>query len=148
MGAIKKWSKETVRDITSLGGFAIYWLVIFLFLAMMQWNLVLRLLFAFGITVAVAYVIRLFYYRDRPKKESYKSHLEKMDASSFPSLHTLRSAAFAVVLIPFFNNLLVSILLITYAILVGFTRIGLKKHHFSDVLFGWIVGFLIGYKLG
>jgi membrane-associated phospholipid phosphatase len=36
-------------------------------------------------------LIKLFYFKPRPKEQAYKNLLQKIDASSFPSVHTSNS---------------------------------------------------------
>lgn len=141
---IKKWSKECVRDVTSLGGFTLYWFIIFLFIGLTEWSLVGKLIFSFFVTMGIAYVIRIIYFKERPLREFYATHVERMEASSFPSLHTMRFSALATVLVPYFDNFLAGVFLGIFVVVVGLSRMNLKKHYLIDVVVGLLLGVMVG----
>ncbi len=64
----------------------------------------------------------------------------------FPSSHAANTAALAVFLILFYqkNRKLICIMMITYCLLVGYSRIYLGRHYVSDILSGWILGAACG----
>jgi membrane-associated phospholipid phosphatase len=43
-----------------------------------------------------------------------------------------------------FQNPLLFLGLIVWAVLVGYSRVALRLHYFSDVLVGWLIGALSG----
>ena len=70
--------------------------------------------------------------------------LEKIDAGSFPSVHSARAMLFALILygvVPPHIALLVFII----PLIVGYTRIKLGKHYLVDVLGGYVLGFIVYY---
>lgn len=63
--------------------------------------------------------------------------------NSFPSGHTY--SAFATATAIYLNNKKWGIVMILFAILMGFSRLYLFVHYPSDVFFGMILGIVIGY---
>lgn len=93
------------------------------------------------ITAAIVFLLKLIIHRPRPF--GLELSIFGLPDYSFPSMHT--SLMFATVYILSRNFKKEKYFFITYASLVGLSRIYLHQHHFSDVLFGGIIGFLIGY---
>ena len=140
MSTTTHFFKESMRDITSLGGFFFFILLILVTLILEKTNLFRDLILGFVITITVVILIRLFYFKNRPKRMDYKNWIEKLEASSFPSLHSARAIFLTLILIRFFNNNYLTIILILTAILVIYSRIYLKKHDWIDVVGGIILG--------
>ncbi len=98
--------------------------------------------FTLGVTVG----IRLLYFKNRPAVQEYHNWIEKLDASSFPSLHTARIIFLAMTLSFFFEQEVVSIFLILLALSVAYSRVYLQKHDWMDLLGGLFLG-IITYGL-
>ncbi|MBI4983109.1 phosphatase PAP2 family protein [Candidatus Woesearchaeota archaeon] len=129
------------RDITALGGATVYGLVAVLVLLLEEKELFLKLVVGFLITFIITVLIRELYFKSRPKKQEYHNLAERIDASSFPSLHTARIVFFSLTWIGFFNYnyyLIAFFTLIT--ITVAYSRIYLKKHDWWDLLGGVVLG--------
>ncbi len=131
--------RELVRDLTSFGN---PFLLLFLFSAMAPGIKVLLAAIAVSILLELfCSMLKLALFRDRPKPQPYKTLLEKIDASSFPSIHTARAtfislAAIAALTTPF------RFVLLALPLLVAYTRIALKKHRLTDTLAGLVIGLL------
>ncbi len=134
---LRKHLDEFFRDITSLGSFALFLLVLLLFIAS---PLLAPLFFGFFVTLAAAVLIRIVYFKNRPKKEEHANFMERLDASSFPSLHAARIAFLALVLSTYFSNRYLSVIFFTLAVLVSYSRVYLQKHDWWDVVGGIAVG--------
>ena len=134
---VKKNFIETVRDFTAFGNPLILFILSALVLGLDK-NLIYILIGLIFIEL-VSRGIRIFYYKDRPRKEAHNNFLEKLDASSFPSIHSARSSFIFLVLYSL-TNYPANLLFILLFLIVGFTRIMLKKHYLIDVLFGFIIG--------
>ncbi len=87
--------------------------------------------------------------RDRPYIDYpyFKLFMESLNYKlpsgySFPSGHTVESFLGATIL--FIYNKKTGIVFIPFAFLVGFSRIFLGAHYFSDVIFGGIIGVIFG----
>lgn len=139
------YTSEVLQDIKALGGLPLFGIAIvvsFLFGEVrLSAQLLLGLVLSFGLTT----LIRIVYFRPRPDKQAYGTFFQKVDASSFPSLHSMRAAVLAVLMMFFFNQLLISVLLGLCVITVAVCRVLLKRHHVSDVIAGIIFGTIIAF---
>ena len=141
----KRFYKSIIRDITTFGGTPFYIALIVFLLIINLTTAALDLLIAFIIIMAISIISRMIKFKDRPKKESYSSFVGKMEASSFPSVHSARSFFLAVYFAQFFNLTEMWILLIIAAIAVAWSRIKLLKHDLTDVSAGAILGIITPY---
>lgn len=134
---------EFFQDLKALGGLPFYVIIIALFLIMGDYVTA----FALSLGLILAYLmtagIRSVYYKDRPKKVKYKTKLEKLDASSFPSLHTIRVVVLGIILATVISSPLFSMLVIPCVILAAYARVKLKRHHLMDVFGGAVLGIVI-----
>ena len=135
-----------MRDITSIGGLPIIGLIFLLLVFLEKITIAKQFAVALIISEILIWGIRLVYFRKRPegKKDGFKNLYERIDESSFPSIHAARAAIIAFVLS---QNLPVypTILLWLTAIGICASRIYLKRHHLSDVLIGFPFGLTIAY---
>src|SRR3989338_2086739 len=125
------------RDVTAMGGLAASILLTFLFISS---PLLLPLIAGSIITAGIVVLIRIFYFKNRPKKETYANIWQRIDASSFPSLHTARIVFLAMIFSVHFANQYLTILCTFVAPLVSYSQIYLKKHDWVDVIGGVVVG--------
>jgi membrane-associated phospholipid phosphatase len=65
--------------------------------------------------------------------------------NSFPSGHTATAAAIAVWLALEFKSRLLTLVLVTFAVLIGLSRVYLAQHFMIDVVFGFLAGTAIGW---
>ena len=135
----KKYLNILFRDLTTFGGAIFYALMVLLALAFDQTTLALDLILGFMISLIILIPIRLLYFKNRPQKQTYSNFLERIDASSFPSWHTARIVLLALGAIFYFQNIFVSSISIVLAVLVGYSRIYLRKHDWMDLLGGIIL---------
>jgi len=129
------------RDITSIGGntFSIFLIILFIFINILtSVELILNFIFVWIIVIA----IRMIYFKERPDKENYFNFLTKIDASSFPSVHSSRIVYTLLVLMPFYQNTFILWFAGVITFLVCYSRIYLKKHYLVDVVFGIILGLI------
>ena len=88
----------------------------------------------------VSWSIKLCYKKDRPKPYLRTNMYTHVDANSFPSIHSARiSAVASYAYYSFFSphTLMIAVLA---ALLVGYSRVYLKKHFWEDVLVGFLLG--------
>ena len=144
MSFMKKFKIDfnPVRDITSLASVPIFILLFLLLLSLQEFVLFFQLFFGLVFIFASIVLVRTFYYRDRPNKQLYHNWVERMDASSFPSMHTARAFFLALIFSHFFNQLYATIFLLLLAALISGTRIVMKKHDWIDVSGGVVLGII------
>lgn len=134
-----------LRDITSLGGLSFFILLSILVLLLQKFELLTELLLGFLVTFAVVILVRTFYFKDRPNKREFSNYFEKMEASSFPSLHSARVVFTAAVFARFIADKNATIFLVILAALVCYSRIYMKKHDWWDISFGVLLGLLTSW---
>ena len=130
------------QGIQELGFFGTLPVYLAILLSLLFYRPVLSLILVIALVAmyALTSIIRFFFHRERPKKLHHNNILEKLDASSFPSLHSGRAMFLAIILGFEFNVLP---LFIFFALLTGYSRIAQKKHHLSDVVGGYIMALVI-----
>ena len=131
------------KEITQLGGLLFYVFVVFAFffggLSEISVDLVIGFVFLYG----VAFFVRMIYFKPRPRRITYRTFLEKINTSSFPSVHSARVTFLALYLLLVFDlSVFYQILAVALALSVMYSRIYLKKHYFVDVLGGFLLGIL------
>ena len=101
------------------------------------------LIFGLSLIYLITLAIRTFYYKPRPSTIKYNNFLEKIDASSFPSVHSAR-VTFIFLFFVFYitKNLLTILILIFLTLFTYYSRIYLKKHDYIDVFGGIVLGIL------
>jgi len=137
---IKDAWESTIRDFTSLGNPLILFVITLSALGLSLKSIVI-FIFSVGVML-LSGSIKLILYKERPFKEERTSFLRGMNTGSFPSMHTANATFVFLALIsifPFPKNLLYMILLV----IVGLTRLVLKKHYIIDVIAGYFIGMLI-----
>ena len=142
---VKKYLPHLFLEITNLGGLIFYLMVLGFVLLNLQFLLFWQLLFGLIVNIVVVVVIRILYFKNRPKKQEFTNIIEKLDASSFPSLHTARIFFMALVFLIYFQNVYLGIFLILVACLVAYSRYYLKKHDSYDLFGGLVLGVLVFY---
>ena len=104
-------------------------------------------------------IIKYCYYKPRPEPQKYNNRWQKIDASSFPSIHTANSlilAFFGIVAsggialgnnTPLLQQIIVQIILplfwLLFYLTISYSRVMLKKHYWIDLLGGTIFAVLI-----
>ncbi|MEK6845544.1 MAG: phosphatase PAP2 family protein [Nanoarchaeota archaeon] len=136
----RKHLDSIFRDFTTFGGAPFFGLMMLFALLFWQIELFGKLLFGFVFTIVITIIIRRFYFKERPRHEEHHNTLEKLDASSFPSLHTARAVFLALIFGFMFPGLLMSLVLVVLTIFTAFSRIYLKRHDWWDLLGGAVLG--------
>lgn len=129
--------KKFFEEITFLGGILFYLIFLLFFLINKDYFSSLIIFSGIVLIYFITLGVRTFYFKSRPKKVKYKNFLEKIDASSFPSIHSARSIFIFLFLIFYvIADYLVLFLLLVLTFLVMYSRIYLKKHNIMDLLGG------------
>lgn len=139
----KRQKHDFFRDFTSLGSLWFYLIAVLYFFIVQNYALLKKLIIGLLAIYLIIIGIRTLYFKERPSRYPHKSYIERLDASSFPSLHATRIVFLGLVFVNYFNNNLASFLLVILIVIVIYSRIYLKKHDTVDVVFGSILGAVV-----
>ena len=137
--------EEWARDITALASPLILLFVPFVFLQASP--AFYRLLLALLVNEVIGSIIKILFPKKRPNGQTYTTLLEKIDAGSFPSLHASRITLVYLTLFSNTENNVLKTVFLGVILLVILSRVKLKKHFWTDVLGGFILGGLLWYLL-
>ncbi|MEM7102623.1 MAG: phosphatase PAP2 family protein [Bacteroidota bacterium] len=130
--------KDWVRDITSLGNPLILLFVPFCYFGPSKTFGIL--LIALAVNEVCCSLIKLFFHKKRPDGQAFKGALEKIDAGSFPSIHSSRIATAYLPMIVFADNYVTPVIVGIFILLTATSRVLLKRHFLSDVIGGLAIG--------
>lgn len=139
--------KNTIQDISSLGGNPVYFTAALLFLISNNMREFWALTIAFIIAYLTTMVIRFTWWQERPDHQRYHNLWEKFDSGSFPSLHAARVTVLAVTVAVFYQNIWVAIAFAFGIFAVCFARIYLKRHRLIDVTIGTVMGLVLAWMV-
>ncbi len=111
-----------MRDTTALGGLSVYLVVAIIFFLLGNAEVAVELVVALILLYVVIAIIRTLFFRKRPDKQKYRGFFTKIDAGSFPSMHSARSLVLAIILGTFFTQMPIRVLLAIVVLAVAFTR--------------------------
>ena len=141
---IQRQKNDFFRDSSALGSLLLYcFLLIFLFL-IKEFYLFKRLFFGFVLIYAATILTRTFYFKERPKRFNYNSYIEKLDTSSFPSLHASRMAFLGLILSKYFHNHIFTAIMVVLIL----AKPSLWWWYAIACTFGSVLGGCFGYSLG
>jgi len=135
---------ESFRDISALGSFLFVCLVIIL-LVFINFRSALIILIGLVLIEAVGALIKVVFHKKRPNKQDHSNILEKIEAGSFPSIHSARGLLIGLGVYSLFSSIVMIGFVFLLVILVGISRIYLNKHYVVDVIGGYIFGFISWY---
>ncbi len=141
---LKKFHDEVLRDVSALGGTLFTSLGVVLVLLIGRVTLFAELVVGLLVVYAIGIGTREIYYKDRPKKLKHSNWVEKIYASSFPSIHAMRTWLYVMVFGLYFDKLLLWIVLVCLGVIVAYSRMYLDKHDLVDVAVGSVVGIVVG----
>ena len=144
---IKKYTDTFFRDVTAFGGLFFYALVALVFLVLGDFAQSYRLIAGVVLIYVVAISIRTFYFKYRPSLQKFDTFWQRLDASSFPSVHAARAVVVAVVLGDATGNLTIRVAFGVLAVLVAVSRVYLREHDIIDVICGLALGALVAFVL-
>ncbi len=142
----KKFFNDFFKQISSLGSYQAYISYSVLILLTGFINEFVFLIIGLILMYIIAIPIRYFYVKDRPKAKPRNNLIEKISASSFPSLHSTRTIFLLLFLINFFEKeFAISLFLCLIALLILYSRIYRKKHDVADIIGGIVLGIGLFY---
>lgn len=131
-----------MKIITFLGDYALIWasIIIYLFIKGKTTEGMSLICALASTSLLNEKILKKIFKRVRPAKENcYENLVIKIPSSySFPSGHT--ATAFAVLPMAMIFGGVIGLISLISAFTIGFSRIYLKVHYFSDVLVGAIIG--------
>jgi undecaprenyl-diphosphatase len=145
------WLELALIDITALGGPTVIWLVVATVIGFLclqaRYRTAMVVGFAAGSGEILNHLLKLLFMRPRP---SVVPHLRDVSSASFPSGHAMESAivylTLGVMLMRVAERRITKLYCLAVAMLVTFlvgsSRVYLGVHYPTDVLGGWILGFL------
>lgn len=136
--------KDLTNEISSLGSATTYAFITIFFFLIGYITLAINLLIAFVIAISLVIGLRMIFFKDRPKKITYKDFLGRIAAASFPSQHSVNAALMFVILSLYFSNTLLTAFIFITSLTIAITRVLLYKHYWTDVIIGYVIGIIIG----
>ncbi len=134
---------NAIEDASGFGGLVTFGLLILVMMGK-SLSLAIEAIILLILIYLVVYTIRKFYFKERPNKMKFDNAIEKIDASSFPSMHSARIFSMCTFVFLNFNlNQYLTVVLSLIAIFTAMGRILKKKHDFVDISVGAIIGIVI-----
>jgi undecaprenyl-diphosphatase len=146
---LEKTSREVysviLKDLSAYGGFPFYGIVILGAVALDIFDFASSLILSLIVVTAVVACLRLAYFKPRPgmPRKKYSSIYERIDNSSFPSIHAARAVMISMAFYFIAPALLPVLLVLIAAVLLS--RIHFKRHDFADLVAGCLLGLVLGY---
>ncbi|RJQ20568.1 phosphatase PAP2 family protein [Candidatus Woesearchaeota archaeon] len=137
------FKEEVKQDVKALGGLPVFLLSAFTFYLSGNAKVALVLLAGLVIGYVIASSLRLLFWRKRPDKEKYHNVLSKIDAGSFPSMHSMRAAMLVTVLMMQFQRPVAYVVFGLAGLSVLWMRVYQKRHFTGDVIAGAVLGVVI-----
>lgn len=129
--------------IGSLGTVYTYIILSLFLLSIYKFETAIFLIISLTILYAITIPLRIVYFKERPNPIKYENIIEKVKASSFPSLHAARTTIIYIVLSFYFSDFLYTkILLSLIFIIILISRLHKKRHDVIDISAGVILGIL------
>jgi undecaprenyl-diphosphatase len=134
------------KQITELGSLTII-TAILIFIFFFDKTLALKIFIGIVVVTIISFIIKALFFKERPTKQKFSTVVERIDASSFPSVHSARITVLVFWLFMYVNDIVLKTLLVIAGLLVAYSRIYLKKHYYSDVIGGIALGIIINIIL-
>lgn len=95
----------------------------------------------FSLVMVIGIALKIIFEVPRPRRVRVKMSDVIVDKRSFPSLHTSAASYLAFSML-FYKPLFIILLL--WALFVGFSRVYLRAHRYTEVIFGFTLGAIFG----
>lgn len=135
------------HDVTSFGSLVVSLVLIVGAYTLGQPHLAAQLSITLVLCYLISFPIKVFFFKRRPNNQQYATLLQKFDAASFPSVHSMRAVGHSIVLASFAQSMLFTSFAILIVLGVLYTRIALQKHYVVDVIAGALIGAAIGFAV-
>ena len=144
---IKFFYSVLMRYASFFGSFIFWVFTVILLLILNQSNFAIRFAIASIIAMVIEYIIKGFYKIKRPdfsKVKAYSLFQRFQESRSFPSGHSANIALLTTMIHFEYSMIYLTVLFIVITLLVGLSRMTLKRHYLKDVIGGYALGILIG----
>lgn len=138
---------QNIFSALTLFGTPFFYLPVTIVLAVFNLALALRLLIILLSVEALCCALKFIYPKERPIPLPRKTLYQKYEAGSFPSIHAARIAVVAAFLSFAYPSAATVAAGFLATLLVGYSRIYLRKHYIIDVLVGIAIGVVLGVLL-
>ena len=138
-------ARVALKDLSTYGSFIFYALVAAMFLAIGAYAFFEVLVISLVAVTVVVMIIRLAYFKPRPgmKRKTYTVLYDRIDNSSFPSIHVARAVMLSAAFFRMVPTLWPVLLFLTAAVCAS--RIHFRRHDYTDITAGAIVGAILGW---
>jgi membrane-associated phospholipid phosphatase len=145
MKTLKEIYSVILKDTSAYGGFPFYGLMILAFVLVGAYGFALNLFLSLVVVTLIVAVARLAYFRPRPgqPRRKYKTLYERIDNSSFPSIHAARAVMISIMFYRIMPVMLPILVLLVVAVLLS--RIHFKRHDWKDLAAGIVIGLILSY---
>ncbi|MEK6887243.1 MAG: phosphatase PAP2 family protein [Nanoarchaeota archaeon] len=147
---IKFFYRALIGYFSFFGSFVFCVLAFILFLILNQKEFAIKFAFAAAISMTLEHLIKFFHPVIRPDNKSVKPRAlyeAFQERASFPSGHSAIAAVFTTLLHLHYGMITLTYLFVFISLMVGVSRISLKRHYLSDVVAGYVLGIIIGYLI-
>ena len=144
-GTTEEIARVVLKDLGTYGSFIFYLVAAVIFYIAGAYTISLTLILSLAAVTIVVAAIRLVYFKPRPdmKIKKYNILYERIDNSSFPSIHVARGVMLS---IAFFKAApIMSPLLAILVVAVCASRIYFKRHYIVDITAGALIGLILGW---
>jgi undecaprenyl-diphosphatase len=145
---MRKYADKFFRDISAVGSNYLYSVIGLGFLIFGETGVFWKLLIGAALGYFIMVPIRYFFFKERPTPKMYSNIAEKIMASAFPSAHAMKIVLMSLIMNEFFVLELASYGFGLLAILVCYSRIYLKKHDYTDIIGGAVLGIVVYFLIG
>ncbi len=124
----------------SLFGLLPIFVPLIIYLLKFEQSLILRAVLVIFVNEAICGAIKLLYKKERPVPMPAKNLFQLYIARGFPSIHTARVTVFAIITSSLSRNPAIAAAGVLLIIAVASSRVYLKKHGWTDVAGGFLIG--------
>ena len=117
-------------------------LLVFFYLVNFQKDIVLKVIVFFVIQFLIWSFLKYFFFKERPKKVHYYNFWTKIDASSFPSMHSANTFLLFLFSLYYLNNIY-SIFFFIFWLSISYSRVILEKHFIIDIFSGMVLAGMV-----
>ncbi len=136
-----------IHDMSFFGSFVFMFFVFVFHIIFKQYDFAVRFLYAVLVFTTLEVLIKKIYKHKRPdfKVSKINSSFEKFEEqTSFPSGHSGKAAMTTVLINQQYMMPYLTLLFVCTTILVGVSRRQLKRHYWTDIVAGYVLGIIVG----